>query len=419
MMKLRLNTSVEIKGSLQDVPAPVAVRIPIQKKHKPVVKKKQIVGRGQVIAENPSKGAFNLGFVHASIDGMVEDILPDAIVLAPLPAPKEGEEAAVPVRPEPCAELDTLSGEELCRKLLELGVDTSKMHATRTLVVNGLNPEPGVIVSEQLLKDAQATLKAGIQLIEKALKPGTIKLVVAAGKQVTLHGCTTVGASDAYPATIDPLVVYAATGAERPDNVDVISVAELYAVGRVAETKLPLTETVVSVGDKTFRVPWACPCRNSSVLPAQRRARTRRSPSEAPCGARPSSTCPLASRNTARRSRWSGRGSFLRFNPIRASIAASASWPVRRASSRACFLVSPNSRCSTARGASMSAPAWNAACARSSVRPTGLFCNTFSWPSNSWLPRMLMWRHVDSRIDELAVLLVQQDKNKERIRAHG
>jgi hypothetical protein len=32
---------------------------------------------------------------------------------------------------------------------------------------------------------------------------------------------------------------------------------------------------------------------------------------------------------------------------------------------------------------------------------------------------MLMWRHVDSRIDELAVLLVQQDKNKERIRAHG
>jgi electron transport complex protein RnfC len=255
MMKLRLNTSVEIKGSLQDVPAPVAVRIPIQKKHKPVVKKKQIVGRGQVIAENPSKGAFNLGFVHASIDGMVEDILPDAIVLAPLPAPKEGEEAAVPARPEPCAELDTLSGEELCRKLLELGVDTSKMHATRTLVVNGLNPEPGVIVSEQLLKDAQATLKAGIQLIEKALKPGTIKLVVAAGKQVTLHGCTTVGASDAYPATIDPLVVYAATGAERPDNVDVISVAELYAVGRVAETKLPLTETVVSVGDKTFRVP--------------------------------------------------------------------------------------------------------------------------------------------------------------------
>ena len=259
MTTLRLNTSVEITGSLQDVPAPSAVRIPIQKKHKAAVKKKQIVGRGQVIAENPSKSAYNLGFVHASIDGMVEDILPDAIVIGPMPAPKEGEEAPVAARPEPCAELDGLAGEDLCRKLLELGVDTSGFHATRTLIINGLNPEPGVIVSEQLVKDAQDTLKAGLQLLERALKPGTVKLVVASGKQISLHGCTTVNASDVYPATIDPLVVYAATGAERPDNVDIISIAELYRIGRVAESRLPVTEAVVSVGGKVFRVPAGTP----------------------------------------------------------------------------------------------------------------------------------------------------------------
>ena len=259
MMKLRLNTSVEIKGSLQDVPAPSVVRIPLQKKHKSVVKKKQIVGRGQVIAENPSKSAYNIGFVHSSIDGMVEEVLPDAIVIGPIPAPKEGEEAAVPPRPEPCAEMDTLANEELSRKLLELGVDTSRFHATRTLIINGLNPEPGVVVSEQLVKDAQETLKAGLQVLERALKPGTVKLVVASGKQISLHGCTTVNSSDVYPATIDPLVVHAATGAERPDNVDIISIAELYLVGRVAETKLPLTETVVSVGEKVFRVPAGMP----------------------------------------------------------------------------------------------------------------------------------------------------------------
>jgi electron transport complex protein RnfC len=255
MMKIRLNTSVEIKGSLQDVPVPSAVRIPLQKKHKPVVKKKQIVGRGQVVAENPSKSAYNLGFAHSSIDGMVMDILPDAVVIGPLPAPKEGEEAPVPAVAEPCAELDTLSNEELCRKLLELGVDTSRFHPTRTLIINGLNPEPGVVVSEQLVQGAQGTLKAGLQLLERALKPGTVKLVVAAGKQISLHGCTTVNASDVYPATIDPLVVYAATGAERPDDVDVISIADLYRVGLVAETKLPLMQTVVGVGEKVFSVP--------------------------------------------------------------------------------------------------------------------------------------------------------------------
>lgn len=255
MMKIRLNTSAEIKGTIQDIPVPDVVRIPIPKKLKPVVKKKQIVGCGQVIAEISSKGAYNLGFVHASIDGMVEDILPDALVIGPLPPPKEGEDAVTPTRPDPCTELDSLSGEELCRKLLELGVDTSKLHATRTLVINGLNPEPGIIISEQLLQNTVETLKAGVQLLERALKPGAITLVVAAGRNVTVHGCTTVNASDTYPATIDPLVIYAATGAEQPANVDIISVLDLYYVGRVAETKLPLTESVVSISGKTFRAP--------------------------------------------------------------------------------------------------------------------------------------------------------------------
>ena len=188
-MKLRLNTSVEITGSLQDAPVPSLVRIPIQKKHKAVVKKKQVVGRGQVIAENPTKSAYGLGFVHSSIDGMVEDILADAIVIGPIPAPKEGEESVAPPVTEP-SELDTLQNEELCRKLLELGVDTSRFHASRALIINGLNPEPGVLVSEQLVKDAQETLKAGLQILERAIKPGDVKLVVANGKQITLHGCT-------------------------------------------------------------------------------------------------------------------------------------------------------------------------------------------------------------------------------------
>ncbi len=262
MMKLRLNTSVEIKDVLQNVPAPTLVRIPIQKKHKPVVKKKQVVGRGQLLAENSSKSAYGIGFVHSSIDGIVEDVLPDSIVIGPIPAPKEGEAPAAPARPEPCAELDSLSNEELCRKLLELGIDTSRFHASRALIINGLNPEPGVLVSEQLVKDAQEILKAGLQILERAIKPGTVKLVVANGKQIALHGCTTVNASDVYPATIDPLVVHAATGSERPDNVDVISISALYRVGLVATTKLPLMEAAVTVGDKVYRVPTGMPVRD-------------------------------------------------------------------------------------------------------------------------------------------------------------
>lgn len=256
---MKLNTSIELKGSLQESPVPALVRIPIQAKHKPVVKKKQIVGKGQVIAENPSSSPFNTGFVHASIDGVVEDVLSNAIVIGPLPAPKDGEEPTVPQRPEPLAVLDSLTGEELCRKLLELGIDTDKFHPSRTLIINGFNPEPGVVVSEQLLKDAKKTLEAGIQVLERAVKPGSVKIVTAPGMNVTLYGCTTVHASDVYPNTIDPLVVLAATGAERPDNVDVISVSDLYRVGRVAETRMPLVDAVVSVNGVVYRVPTGMP----------------------------------------------------------------------------------------------------------------------------------------------------------------
>ncbi|NLW80357.1 MAG: 4Fe-4S dicluster domain-containing protein [Desulfovibrionales bacterium] len=258
-MKTSLKTSVELKGTLQDAPVPALVRIPIQKNQKPVVKKKQIVGRGQVVAETKCISAFCTGYVHATIDGMVEDILPNAIVVGPLPAPKEGEDPQMPVRPEPCAELDSLSGEDLCRKLLELGIDTNKFHPSRTLIINGLNPEPGVVVSEQLLKDAQKTLEVGVRILERAVKPGTVKIVVAEGKNITLYGCTTVHASDVYPATIDPLVVLTATGVERPDNVDIISVSDLYRVGRVGETKLPLLDAVVGVGESVYRVLTGTP----------------------------------------------------------------------------------------------------------------------------------------------------------------
>lgn len=262
MMKPRLNTSVEIKGSLQEAKTPSLVRIPLTGGLSPVVKKKQVVARGQVIAENLGKSVFGIGFMHASIDGVVEDLLPGVVVLGPVPAPKEGEAAPELTSVQPCAEIAAFSGEELCRKLLELGVDTTGLRPSRTLIINGLNPEPGVTVSEQLLADVQQTLEAGIGALERAVRPGTIKLVVAQGKNSTLHGCTTVQASDCYPSSLNALVVYAATGAENPKDVNVISMSELYRIGHVVETGLPVLDAVVTVGETTLRVPIGMPMKD-------------------------------------------------------------------------------------------------------------------------------------------------------------
>lgn len=261
MMKPQLYTSVEIKDTLREAPLPSLVRIPIEPLHKPVVKKKQLVSCGQVIAENPAKGPHGTGYVHATIDGMVEEILAQAIVIGPPPAPKEGEEAPVFERPEPLADIDSYKGEALCRLLLELGIDTGKFRPSRTLVINGLNPEPGVTVSELLLKEAKPILERGVELLERAIRPATVYLVVAEDKKTSLYSCTVVTSTDRYPHTIDPLVVHKATGAERPDDVDVISISDLYRVGRVGQTKLPLVEAIVTVGDGVYRVATGMPVR--------------------------------------------------------------------------------------------------------------------------------------------------------------
>ena len=153
MKKPYLNTSASVTPELRELSAPARLRVPLHEKHKPAVKKKQTVARGEVIAENPAKSAYGTGFLHAGMDGVVEEILADAIVIAALPEPRDGQEATVPAGPEPAA-LDGLEGEDLCRRLLELGIDTSVFHPGRMLIVNGLNPEPGMLTNEYLIRSS-------------------------------------------------------------------------------------------------------------------------------------------------------------------------------------------------------------------------------------------------------------------------
>ena len=255
---MKFSTSAPLRDGLLSVAVPQRVAIPVDCQHKVVVKKKQVVGKGQVIAES-GKGPFGLGYVHASIDGIVEDITPSTVVIGPLPVPEEGKTAPSVDHPAPRQDHKNLGGEELVRWLREMGIDTGKFHPTRALVVNGLNPEPGVTVSEQLLHSERQVMDAGINVLERAMRPGNVYLVVARGKGLGLHGAHVVEVNPIYPATLDPLAVKAALGSENPEAVDVISASDVYRVGRVVTTGLPLTEAVVSAGEAVWRVPTGIP----------------------------------------------------------------------------------------------------------------------------------------------------------------
>lgn len=50
--------------------------------------------------------------------------------------------------------------------------------------------------------------------------------------------------------------------------MDIISVSDLYRVGRVGETKLPLTDVVISVASKLYRVPTGMTVREAFAASA-------------------------------------------------------------------------------------------------------------------------------------------------------
>ncbi len=246
-----------IGGPVQDGPEPEVVRVPLRGHSTKTIKKKAPVGPGTLVAEHPDPG---VGDAHSPILGVVTDVTDTAVIITAGEAKpaKEGEPAptADPVAPVAVA---SLGGDELRKALKALGVSTRPFTKAAVLVVNGLNPEPGTGIAEILLGDHQATVEKGLELVQKLVEPPTVLLAVPAGSSATLYGCTVKQVPATYPNSVNPLVVKALTGKETMDGVALVSVMELYAMGRVAETGLPLTEAVLTVGNAAYRVKVGTP----------------------------------------------------------------------------------------------------------------------------------------------------------------
>ena len=62
------------------------------------------------------------------------------------------------------------------------------------------------------------------------------------------HDVTVVGVPAQYPASVNALVIKAVTGRENPEGVGIVGLHNLWSLGQVACTGLPLIETVVTIG---------------------------------------------------------------------------------------------------------------------------------------------------------------------------
>lgn len=236
------------------------------------VAKNALVYPGMLLARHPDAG---VGDLHCPVVGVVSDAAAQGVMITVgLPAPKpakKSEEGDAPVEEAKAPEipvtqpvnLDNVSGAELAKTLKELGIHTGLLtRSCTTLVINALNPDPGVAWVEPMLGVHIDVIKAGLDVLRRLTPATSIVFACAEGDNSRLASIIDVKLVRAvYPASLDPLVIKAVTGKECPDDAVALSLHELWKLGRVARTGLPLTETVLTLDGVNYIVPLGTPAR--------------------------------------------------------------------------------------------------------------------------------------------------------------
>ncbi len=246
MQRIHYSLRAGLDSGIAQIPAPAELNVRVRNLVVKTAKGKKLAA-GEMIAEHPSRLG---GACHTPFAGKVAKVNYHCLSIRC----DGGNEAVEPVN---VASMGI--GRELLDSLQDLGIDIAPLSRAEVLVVNGLNPEPGVSVAEQLLRDEHETLEEGLKLARKLIGPLRTVLAVAEGAPYRLAGSETRAVKPSYPNSLGALVVKAVTGMEYPENVRVMSVTDLYDLGRVVVSGLPVTDTIMTIGGGNYRVPLGTP----------------------------------------------------------------------------------------------------------------------------------------------------------------
>lgn len=247
----KISFSLACPGVESLVPAPLPsesgeeFRIPVAGLEVSLKKKAEVVENG-LVGACPDK---RFECAHSPVTGVVTDVQPGYVAIAP----QALESDIPPVQP---MDLGALSGQELIDAVKQLGVSLHDIGGRADIVViNALNPEPGICFSRTLLEEHAAEINAGIFLLKRINWIKQISAVLPEGAKADFPEDVRLAyLKPVYPNSRPALVAFAATRRELPANVAVISIHTLWRLGRVALTGLPLTETIISCAGKNWLV---------------------------------------------------------------------------------------------------------------------------------------------------------------------
>ncbi len=205
------------------------------------VKKKAVVHSGMLLAEHPS---IEKGDLFSPIYGEITEINERSIFISALPQPPDTPEV------EPVDLLqEGLEGDELVMRCKKMGLNTRSLGCRcETLIINGLNPDPGVTWTEPMLNSHIRTFHAAMELHRRMGRFKNVILAIPQGSHLSYDGVKTVHVPAEYPNSLNPLLIKNVTGEENPEGFGCIGLHNLWSLGRVGRTGLPLTETVITIG---------------------------------------------------------------------------------------------------------------------------------------------------------------------------
>ena len=269
------------------------VRVPlVEHSPLPFVKKRAVVAQGALIATHSSP---NIGDLHAPFTGTVKDVTASFIAIEALPeerpelpaavcgtvsasaagtarqgadAEKEAEgPAAAPVVPkgggrftQAAVSFDGLNREELSIVLKSLGISVRQFaRRSRMFVINALNPEPGMLYTQELLASYRHTLEAGLGLLKRLSGSEEYILALPEGSPHALEGTTPRYVKPVYPISLTRPLALKLTGKEYTGNITVVRLHALFSLGIVAQSGMPLTRILTTALGRNYLAPLGTP----------------------------------------------------------------------------------------------------------------------------------------------------------------
>ena len=247
---------------------PIWDRVPVK-----AVKKRAVVAAGTPVALHPSP---NVGDQHAPFDGVIKDVTSTFIEIEyaplpqPLPEPRAGQEEGadegaakgpgeLAAKVEPVS-FDGLDAIALGKLLKELGLHIRPFtRPCDTFIINALNPEPGMLYTQELLASYMPVLEAGFALLKRLNDAPKFVLAVPTGSSAVLDGASSRHINPVYPISLARTMIRAVTGAEDTRRVTLVRLHILFQLGLVAQSGLPLTRTVTTAFGENLLLPLGTP----------------------------------------------------------------------------------------------------------------------------------------------------------------